>query len=134
MNRTQRVQRMQRFRFNISVGPKSTSALTPLPSNSRRGKFHPALVGSERIGKVLERTLAALVAHRAVERVVDQQELEHPRARGDNLRRAGAHDHPFGADCRTRRLQLRHLLDFDDADAAGAVDADTGVVAVVRAP
>ncbi len=38
MNRTQRVHRMQRLRFSIRVGPKSTSALTPLPSNSRRGK------------------------------------------------------------------------------------------------
>src|SRR5206468_4404661 len=95
-------------------------------------EFHPALVGSERIGKILKRTLAALVAHRAIERMIDQQELEHSRARDDDLRRARAHDHPFGADRRTRRLQLRHLLDLDDADAAGAVDADTGVVAVVR--
>ena len=38
MNRTQRVQRMQRWRLSISVGPKSTSPLTPSPSNTRRGK------------------------------------------------------------------------------------------------
>src|ERR671912_1691946 len=38
MNRLQRVHRMQRLRFSISVGPKSTSALTPSPSNVRRGK------------------------------------------------------------------------------------------------
>ena len=37
MNRTHRVHRMQRLRFSISVGPKSTSALTPSPSNVRRG-------------------------------------------------------------------------------------------------
>src|SRR3954471_7845414 len=37
MNRTHRVQRMQRFRFSMSVGPKSTSARTPSPSNTRRG-------------------------------------------------------------------------------------------------
>jgi hypothetical protein len=36
MNRTHRVQRMQRLRFSISVGPKSTSARTPSPSNTRR--------------------------------------------------------------------------------------------------
>ncbi|PYR77532.1 MAG: hypothetical protein DMF86_08655 [Acidobacteria bacterium] len=36
MNRTHRVQRMQRLRLSISVGPKSTSALTPSPSNTRR--------------------------------------------------------------------------------------------------
>src|SRR6478736_9205642 len=38
MNRLQRVHRMQRLRFSISVGPKSTSALTPSPSNVRRLK------------------------------------------------------------------------------------------------
>ena len=37
MKRTHRVQRMQRFRFSISVGPKSTSAFTPSPSKVRRG-------------------------------------------------------------------------------------------------
>ncbi len=37
MNRTHRVQRMQRLRLSISVGPKSTSAFTPSPSNVRRG-------------------------------------------------------------------------------------------------
>ena len=38
MKRLQRVHRMQRLRFSISVGPKSTSALTPSPSKVRRGK------------------------------------------------------------------------------------------------
>ena len=37
MNRTHRVHRMHRLRLSISVGPKSTSALTPSPSNVRRG-------------------------------------------------------------------------------------------------
>ena len=35
------------------------------------------LAGTERERLVLQRALAAAVAHRAVERVVDQQELEH---------------------------------------------------------
>ena len=95
-------------------------------------KFHPALVGAERVGKILERTLAALVAHRAVERVIDQEELEHAGARLDDLGRPRAHHHALGAHRRARRLQLRHLLDLDDADAAGAVDADAGVIAVIR--
>ncbi len=38
MKRAQRVHMMQRLRFSISVGPKSTSAFTPSPSNVRRGK------------------------------------------------------------------------------------------------
>ncbi len=37
MKRTQRVHMMQRWRFSISRGPKSTSPLTPSPSNTRRG-------------------------------------------------------------------------------------------------
>ena len=39
-------------------------------------KIHAALIRSERVGKVLQRTFPALVADRAVERMVDQQKLE----------------------------------------------------------
>ena len=95
-------------------------------------EVHAALVGAERVGEILQRTLAALVAHRAVERVVDEQELEHAGARRDDLGRPRADHHALGAHRRARRLQLRHLLDLDDADAAGAVDADAGVITVVR--
>ena len=44
-------------------------------------------VGPERVREILQRTFAALVAHRAVERVIDEQELEHAGARLDDLRR-----------------------------------------------
>ena len=94
-------------------------------------KFHPALVGPELVGEILKRTLAAFVAHRTVERVIHEQELEHAGARVDDFLGPRRHHHAFGADGRARRLQLRHLLDLDDADAARAVDADAGVVAVV---
>src|SRR4029077_695694 len=95
------------------------------------GKLHPALLGSELIREILQRTLAALVAHRAIKRVVDEQEFEDAGARLDDFLRPGGHHHAVGAHGRARRLQLRHLLDLDDADAAGAVDADTRVIAVV---
>ena len=71
--------------------------------------------------QVLQRALAALVADRAVERVVDQQELEHrllarrPRARSrvcTFMPSVGGH--------RAGGLQLRHALDLDQAHAAGA--------------
>ena len=62
---------------------------------------------------------------------MSEQELEHARARRLDLGRVGRDDHALGADRRARRLQLRHLLDLDDADAAGAVDAEAGVIAVV---
>ena len=48
-------------------------------------ELHPALVRPERVREVLQRALAAFVAHRAVERVIDQQELEHAGPRGDDL-------------------------------------------------
>ena len=86
MKRTHRVHRMQRLRFSISVGPKSTSAFTPSPSNTRRGKSMRLSARAERVREILQRALAALVAHRAVERVIDEQELEDAGAR---LRRLG---------------------------------------------
>ena len=43
----------------------------------------------------------------------------------------GRDDHALGHRRRAGGLQLRHLLDLDDADAAGAVDAEPGVIAVV---
>ena len=81
-------------------------------------KFHAALVWPEAIGAILKRALAPFVAHRTIERMVDQQELEHSGPRFDHVGRARADNHPLGADGRARRLQFRHLLDLDDADAA----------------
>ena len=95
---------------------------------------HAALVRAEAVGEVLQRALAALVAHRAVERVVDEQELEDTRARVDDVGGLRVHHHAFGNGCRAGRLQLRHLFDLDDADSAGAVDPEARVVTIVRNP
>src|SRR6476660_5479803 len=46
-------------------------------------KFHAAWSGPERVREILQRTLAALGADRTVERVIDQEELEHSGARLD---------------------------------------------------
>ena len=90
------------------------------------------MIGPERVRKILKRTLAALVADGAVQRMVDQQELEHARARRHDVGRIRMHHHPLGAHRRARRLQLAHLLDLDETDATGAVDAEARVVAVIR--
>ncbi len=113
-------------RPEVDVGPHALAVEHP------PRKLHPALVRPEAVGEILQRTLAALVADRAVERMVDQQELEHAGARLDHVGRLRRHDHALGDRRRAGRLQLRHLLDLDDADAAGAVDAEAGVIAVVR--
>ena len=94
-------------------------------------EVHAALGVAELVREVLQRALAALVAHRAVERVIDEQELEHAGPAFDRLGIVGAHDHALGHRRRARRLQLRHLLDLHEADAARRVDAETGVVTVV---
>src|ERR1043166_3570669 len=91
-----------------------------------------ALGGTEVVREILQRTLAALVADRTVERVIHEKKLEDTRARLHDLGRLRRHDHAVCADRRARRLQLRNLLDLHDADAAAAVDADAGVIAVIR--
>ena len=82
---------------------------------------------------ILEVALAALVADRAVEWVVDEQELHHPLARLLHHRAVGADHLPFGSGQRTRRLRLgRTGCDFDEAHAAIARDAQPLVVAETR--
>src|SRR5262249_36610769 len=95
-------------------------------------KLHSALIGAERVRKILQWAFAAHIADGAVTRVIVHQELERPCARRFDLRVARRDDHPLGAYRRTRGLQLRHFLDLDDADPTGTVDADAGVIAVVR--
>jgi hypothetical protein len=63
--------------------------------------------------------------------MVDEKKFEHAGARVDHLGGPGAHNHAIRTDRRTGRLQLRHLFDLDDADAAGSIDADARVVAVI---
>ena len=95
-------------------------------------EVHAAGVVAELVREVLQRALAALVADRAIERVIDQQELEHALAAFDGLGVLRVHHHAFSHRRRARRLQLAHLFDLHQADATRGVDAETGVVAVIR--
>ena len=83
---------------------------------------HPRRARAVPEGEVLQRALAALVADRAVERVVDEDELECPFLALCRARRRGgrAHDHPVLRAERAARLELRQPLDLDEAHAAGA--------------
>src|SRR3546814_2076187 len=56
---------------------------------------------------VLQVALAALVADRAIERMIDEQELHHPFACLLDHRAVGLDDLPFGRGQRARRLRLR---------------------------
>ena len=83
---------------------------------------------------VLQRALAALVAHRAVERVVDQQQLHHAALGllGDGGGQLGPHDHALRADGSARRGRLGLALDLHEALAASAYRVKQRVVAEPR--
>ena len=72
---------------------------------------------------VLERALAGLIADRAVERVVHQQQLHDAFAGAFHSFGVGAHDHPVAHACVTGDLQLRQAFDLHLTQAAGTVEA-----------
>jgi hypothetical protein len=82
---------------------------------------------------VLQWALAALVAHRAVERVVDEQELDHGLLRLLDAVGLRVDDHAVLHRGRAAGLQLGDALDLDQAHAAGADGrAELGLVAEDR--
>src|SRR5262249_48490613 len=83
---------------------------------------HPRVAGPVAERQILQRALAALVADGAVERVVDEDELERPVLSGRRLLRRARRldDPPVGRLQRAARLELRHAFELDEAHAAGA--------------
>src|SRR5262249_15238267 len=69
---------------------------------------------------VLQRALAALVTYGAVERVVDEQELDDRLLGLLDPRRLRVHDHPVLDRRRAAGLELGDALDLDQAHATGA--------------
>ena len=90
-----------------------------------------ALSGAEGHGLVLQRALAALVADRTVQRVVDKEELKHAVLGLAGPFRLGVDDHPRGARQHARRLEGRPPagVDLDQAHTAHAHWLHTRVVA-----
>src|SRR5256885_7220808 len=80
----------------------------------------------------LQPALARLVAHRAIERVVDQVELHDGLARLFDAVGLGPHDHPLGRRRVAGDRGPRRLLDVHHAEAALPGDREGRVVAVVR--
>ena len=90
------------------------------------------VAGAPAVRDVLQRALAALVADRAVERVVDEQELDDRVLGVLDAIRGRVHDHAVADRGRARRLELRDALDLDQAHAAGADGlAELGLVTEV---
>src|SRR3989475_403657 len=82
--------------------------------------------------EVLQLAFAALVADRAVERVVDQQELHHPVLGLLGGRRIGPHLHAVGDRGGAGGQRLGRFLDLDQAHAAVGGDRELAVIAEVR--
>ena len=127
--RTQRPHWMQRSRSN-STSSEMGDGLGPVALLLEE----PALAGPVGEDLVLQRALAALVAHRAVEGMVHEEELEHPVLRLLDLLRGGVDHHAVGHGHVAGRLQRgparsRHL---DQAHPAHADGLHAGVVAEAR--
>ena len=82
--------------------------------------------------EVLQLAFAALVADRAVERVVDQQELHHPFLRGPSVLGFGKHFHAVSDGSGAGRQGLGRLLHLHQAHAAIGGDRQFLVIAEVR--
>ena len=83
-------------------------------------------------GHVLQLALAALVAHRAIQRMVGQQKFERALARLVHLRRIGVDHHALGHRQRAGHLQLGRFFHFHQAHAAGGLQRQAVVVAERR--
>ena len=81
---------------------------------------------------ILEIALAALVANRTVERVIDEQQFENDRTSCLDALAARTHDHAFRSRRVASDLQLRHPFDLDQANAAETGRSEFGVIAVDR--
>jgi hypothetical protein len=123
------------------TAPAQDAAL--LVEHDRRPERHVLLERAARLARarggdavlvrvVLELALAGLVADRAVERVVDEQELHHALTRLLHARRVGANDHAVRHRGVAGDLELRQALHLDLTQAARAVDRELRVPAVVR--
>ena len=92
--------------------------------------FHePARVRAVAENHVLQLALAAFVAHRAIQRMIRQQEFQHVLARLTHLLSIRSNDHAFRRHQRARRLQLRRLLHLHQAHAACCLQRESWVVA-----
>ena len=88
-----------------------------------------AVGGTVLEGHVLELAFATSVADGAVERVVAEEELEGGLSCLCDLRSFGRYDHAFGDGGGAGGLELGHLLDANDAHAAGSLEGEAGIVA-----
>ena len=83
-------------------------------------------------GQILQLAFAALIADRAVERMIDQQEFHHRLLRSDGLRGTRVDDHALGHRRGAGGQRLRRLLHLDETHAAVRGHGQFLVVAEAR--
>src|ERR1035441_4180930 len=89
-------------------------------------------VAAETQGQVLQLALPALIADRAVERVVDEQKFHRRALRTDGLDRVREDLHALGHRRRASRQRFGRFLDFDQAHAAVGHNRQLVVIAESR--
>ncbi len=92
----------------------------------------PALAHPVTERHVLQLALAALIAHRAIQRMIGQQKLDGALARLVHLRRIGVDHHALRHRQRAAHLQLGRLLHFHQTHAAGGRQRQPIVIAKRR--
>ncbi len=88
--------------------------------------------GGVLMGKILEVALPALIADRAIQRMIGQDEFKHRLVGVVNDRRGGPNSHAFGRHGAARGLEFRHPFDFNQAHATVRVRLEFRMVAEVR--
>ena len=89
------------------------------------------LLAAFHVGEVLELALTGLVADRTIERMVDEQHLEHGLPRLEGLVGVNVHHLAFSHGRRARGRELGRLLHLDETHPANAGDGKARVVAVM---
>ena len=92
---------------------------------------HPAVGRAVFVGIILQQTLSRLVANRAVERMVDEEEFEHAAAGVLDLIGLGAHHHALLDLGGAGEQELGAALHLDQTHAAAAGDGQGRVIAVM---
>ena len=83
-------------------------------------------------GDILQLAFPALIADRAIQGMVDQQELHHALLGRDRAHRARMDHHAAGCGCGAGGHRLRGLLDLDQAHPAVGRDGQLLVIAKMR--
>ena len=94
--------------------------------------IEPAGRGGVLVRKILQIAATTLVTHRAIQRMIAQDQLQHGLTRRLDLRTGTSHDHPVGHARTARGLQFGKLFNFHQTHPAIRVGLQFRVIAEMR--